>query len=399
MDQKDFQALTGSMRSSFETGWYGFGAKCLEFEQAFARRVGTSYATFVNSGSSANLLAIATLIASNKMAKGDQVVTTACTFPTVLNPSLLYGLKPVLVDVDLPSWSINLEALKEAAESGANLLILPHLNGIPHDMDSVNKLTSANSLTLLEDGCDALGSRFAGRNVGSFGELGTFSFYVAHHMTTGEGGMVVTNDKEFRDTTSSLRDWGRTPTIPVDPITQTRTLRYQTLTKDLPEDFESRYTYTHIGFNLKPLEMQGAWGLSQLEKLDEIIEKRKKNFQRLTHNLAHYRDWLTLPEPHPKADVSWFWLPLIVKDEAPFKRKDIVGHLENSGIETRPILAGNILKQPAYRKLDHKVIGELTNTERILQNGFIVGVHPNLSDEDIDYVNETFHSFFKSIPR
>src|SRR4029077_15467044 len=220
-----------------------------------------------------------------------------------------------------------------------------------------------------------------------------------HHMTTGEGGRIVTNDKEFRDASSSLRDWGRTPTIPVDPITEKRTLRYQTLTKDLPEDFESRYTYTHLGFNLKPLEMQGAWGLSQLEKLSEIIEKRKKNFQSLTNNLADYHDWLTLPEPHPKAEVSWFWLPLIVNDHAPFKRRDIVGQLEKSGIETRPILAGNILKHPAYRKIDHKVIGELTNTERILRNGFIVGVHPNLSDEDIEYMNETFHSFFKSIPR
>jgi CDP-6-deoxy-D-xylo-4-hexulose-3-dehydrase len=266
-------------------------------------------------------------------------------------------------------------------------------------MDRVKKLATTNSLTLLEDACDALGSRFAGRNIGTFGELGTFSFYVAHHMTTGEGGMVATNNEELGETVSSLRDWGRTSKIPSDPVTEKRTLQYQSLTKDLPQDYESRYTYTHIGFNLKPLEMQGAWGLSQLQKLNTITEKRKENFQRLTSNLVHYRDWLTLPEPRPKADVSWFWLPIIVRDEAPFKRRDIVGYLESAGIETRPVLAGNILKQPAYKNLDYTVAGELTNTERILNNGFIVGVHPNLSNDEIDYMNATFQSFFQSIPR
>jgi CDP-6-deoxy-D-xylo-4-hexulose-3-dehydrase len=399
MDKNDFEALTGSLKRSFETGWYGFGEKCVEFEQAFAKHIGTSHATFVNSGSSANLLAVAALVASGRIKKDDQVLTTACTFPTTLNPALLYGLRPIFVDLDLPSWSINMEAAEKAAESGVKLIILPHLNGIPHDMDGIKKIVTTNSLILLEDGCDALGSRFAGRNIGTFGELGTFSFYVAHHMTTGEGGMVVTNSKEFGEIVNSLRDWGRTPMIPSDPITEKRTLDYQTLTKDLPQDYESRYTYTHLGFNLKPLELQGAWGLSQLEKLNTITEKRKRNFQRLTRNLGHYRDWLTLPEPHPQADVSWFWLPIVLGDEAPFRRKDIVGYLESAGIETRPILAGNILKQPAYKNMDYKVVGDLTNTERILQNGFIVGVHPNLSDQQIDYMNATFQSFFQSIPR
>jgi CDP-6-deoxy-D-xylo-4-hexulose-3-dehydrase len=397
MDKDDFEALTGSLKQSFETGWYGFGEKCTKFEQAFAKHIGTSHATFVNSGSSANLLAIATLVASGRIKKGDQAVTTACTFPTTLNPVLLYGLKPIFVDIDLPSWSINIEALKEAAESGAKLIVLPHLNGIPHDMDRVKKLASANSMIILEDACDALGSRFAGKNIGTFGELGTFSFYVAHHMTTGEGGMVVTNNEELGETVSSLRDWGRTPKIPSAPITEKRTLQYQTLTKDLPQDYESRYTYTHMGFNLKPLEMQGAWGLSQLQKLDMITEKRKMNFQRLASSLMRYRAWLTLPEPHLKADVSWFWLPIVVRDGAPFKRRDIVGHLEKAGIETRPVLAGNILKQPAYKNMDYTVEGELKNTERILQNGFIVGVHPNLSNDEIEYMSTTLQSFFENI--
>lgn len=399
MDQNDFETLTGSLKRSFETRWYGFGEKCIEFEQAFAKYIGTSRASFVNSGSSANLLAVAALVASGRVKKGDQVLTTACTFPTTLNPALLYGLKPIFVDLDLPSWSINMEAAQEAAESEAKLIILPHLNGIPHDMDRVKRLVSANSLILLEDGCDALGSRFANRNIGTFGDLGTFSFYVAHQMTTGEGGMVVTNNREFGDTVISLRDWGRTPKIPNDSATQKRTLKYQTLTKDLPQDYESRYTYTSLGFNLKPLEIQGAWGLSQLEKLNTIVEKRRKNSQRLTSNLEHYRDWLTLPKPHPNADVSWFWLPIIVKDDAPFKRRDIVNHLESAGIETRPVLAGNILKQPAYKNLDYTIAGELTNTERILKNGFIVGVHPNISNGEIDYMNATFQSFFHGIPQ
>lgn len=399
MDHNDFQALTESLKRSFETGWYGFGEKCTEFEHAFAKHIGRSHATFVNSGSSANLLAIATLVARGRVKRGDQVVTTACTFPTTLNPALLYGLKPIFVDLDLPSWSINMEALKEAAHLGAKLVILPHLNGIPHDMDRVTKLASANSMILLEDGCDALGSRFAGRYIGTFGELGTFSFYVAHHMTTGEGGMVVTSNKEFGETVSSLRDWGRTPKIPTDPIIEKRTLQYQTQTKELPQDYESRYTYTYIGFNLKPLEMQGAWGLSQLKKLDAITQKRKENYQKLSSNLALYSDWLTLPEPHPKADVSPFWLPIVVREEAPFKRRDVIAYLEGAGIETRPVLAGNILKQPAYKNIDYKVVGELTDTERILNSGFIVGVHPNLSSDEIDYINAAFQSFFQTIPR
>jgi CDP-6-deoxy-D-xylo-4-hexulose-3-dehydrase len=211
--------------------------------------------------------------------------------------------------------------------------------------------------------------------------------------------MVVTEDQELGETVRSLRDWGRTSKMSSNEVTQKRTLQYQTQAKDLPQDYESRYTYTYIGFNLKPLEMQGAWGLSQLGKLDTIVEKRKRNFEKLTSHLRRYGDCLTLPEPHPKADVSWFWLPIIVKDDAPFKRKEIVGFLENAGIETRPVLAGNILKQPAYRDIDYKIIGELTNTEKILHNGFIVGVHPNLDDEEIDHMNATFQSFLESVPR
>lgn len=399
MDQTDFEALTKSLKQSFETRWYGFGEKCIEFERAFAKHLGTRHATFVNSGSSANLLAVGTLVASGRIKKNDEVVTPACTFPTTLNPALLYGLRPVFVDLELPSWSIDVEAVREAAESGAKLIILPHLNGIPHDMDRIQKVVSDNSLVLLEDACDALGSRFAKKNVGTFGELGTFSFYVAHHMTTGEGGMVVTEDQELGETVSSLRDWGRTTKMSSNEVNQKRTLQYQTQAKDLPQDYESRYTYTYMGFNLKPLEMQGAWGLSQLEKLDTIVEKRKRNFEKLTSHLRRYGDCLTLPGPHPKADVSWFWLPIIVKEGAPFKRKDIVGFLENAGIETRPVLAGNILKQPAYRDIDYKITGELTNTEKILHNGFIVGVHPTLGDEEIDHMNATFQSFLESVPR
>ncbi len=399
IDQKDLDAIMESLLHSFRTNWYGFGEKCVNFEKAFAKYLGTRHAVFVNSGSSANLLSIAALVASGRIKKGSKVVTTACTFPTTLNPVLLYDLKPVFVDLELPSWSVDVEAVREAVESGAQLLLLPHLNGIPHEMDNICALARTNSLLLLEDACDALGSRFGGKPVGTFGELGTFSLYVAHHMTTGEGGMIVTNDGRLAEILSSLRDWGRATKMSSAEVPDKRILEYQNVTRDLPEDYESRYTYTNIGFNLKPLELQGALGLSQLEKLETLIQRRKMNFERLYAFLKDYTDHLILPEATPKADVSWFWFPIVVRQTAPFKRKDLVRFLEKANIETRPLLAGNILKQPAYRELEYEVVGRLTNTETVLQGGFILGVHPKLTNADIDYIIDTFRSFFESLPR
>ncbi len=395
-DETDLVALIESLLRSSRTSWFGFGEKCIEFEKAFAKEMGTKHAIFVNSGSSANLLSIAALIASHRLSSGSKVVTTACTFPTALNPALLYGLKPVMIDLELPSWSADIDALREALDSGAKLIMLPHLNGIPHRMDEVSSLANQHSSILIEDACDALGSTFGEKPVGTFGDLGTFSFYVAHQMTTGEGGMVVTDDQNLAETVRSLREWGRAPTA-FEGTAKNRQLRYQSITKDLPEDFESRYTYTHIGFNLKPLELQGAWGLVQLGKLESMIEKRRTNFERLFTFLSNYPDYITLPEPSPKAAVSWFWFPIIVRQEAAFKRKDIVAFLEENGIETRPVLAGNIMKQPAYRGIDFEVVGTLTNTEAILHRGFIVGVHPRIGDEEIEYMISTFQRFFESL--
>lgn len=399
MDQSDLIVLMESLLKSFRTGWYGFGEKCVEFEKAFAKYLGTRHASFVNSGSSANLLAVGALTTSGRVPRESEMVTTACSFPTTLNPALLYGLKPVFVDIDLPSWSVNVDALRTAVESGAKLVMLPHLNGIPHDMEEVSRIARAESVEVVEDACDALGSRFGGKPVGTFGEIGTFSFYVAHHMTTGEGGMVVTNDERLGEMVTSLRDWGRASKISVQETREKRSLSYQKISRELPEDYEQRYTYTSIGFNLKPLELQGAWGLSQLEKLQEIIERRRKNYERLSGSLRSYKDYLILPEPRPKADVSWFWLPIVVRNDAPFKRRDIVTFLEQEGIETRPILAGDLLKQPAYRNINHRVVGPLTNTETVTRGGFIVGLHPGLSDEEIDYTRARFQSFFEGLPR
>jgi CDP-6-deoxy-D-xylo-4-hexulose-3-dehydrase len=399
IDEKDLLAIIESLLQSSRTNWFGFGERCIGFERAFAKYLGMKHAVFVNSGSSANLLSIAALVASGRIKKGSKVVTTACTFPTTLNPVLFYGLKPIFVDLELPSWSVDVEAIREAVESGAQLLLLPHLNGIPHEMDEICAIARTNSLLLLEDACDALGSRFESKPVGTFGELGTFSFYVAHHMTTGEGGMIVTNDGRLAEILSSLRDWGRATKASFTEVSDKRTLEYQNVTEDLPEDYESRYTYTNIGFNLKPLELQGALGLSQLEKLESLIQRRKMNFDRMYASLKDYADFLILPEPTPKADVSWFWFPIVVRQSAPFKRKDLVRFLEKANIETRPLLAGNILKQPAYRELKYEVVGRLTYTETILQGGFIVGVHPKLADADIDYVIDTFRSFFEGLSR
>ncbi len=396
MGNGDFAALIESLLQSFKTGWYGFGEKCVEFEKTFAKFLGTKHAAFVNSGSSANLLAIATLVASGRVKRGDTAITTACTFPTTLNPLLLFGLKPIFVDVDLPSWSVNLGALQEAAESGARLVVLPHLNGIPSDMDIVCKIVRTNSIVLVEDACDALGSRFGERRVGTFGDMGTFSFYASHHMTTGEGGMVATDNNTLSDVVVSLRDWGRASKTSTDEIQNKRPINYQTLAKSLPDDYETRYTYTQIGFNLKPLELQGAWGLSQLAQVETLIGKRKQNFEKLFGFLKDYEDYFILPKPKPKADVSWFWFPLIVRGDAPFKRREIVEFMEKAGIETRPVLAGDILKQPAYRNIQYETKGQLTNTETIMRQGFVIGVHPKLTDSQIAHMTSSFHSFLEN---
>src|SRR5712692_8151400 len=371
-DETDVVTLLESILHSWRTNWYGFGEKCIEFEKAFASYIGAKYAVFVNSGSSANLLAVAALVGTGRLSKGSKIVTTACTFPTTLNPALLYGMQPVLVDVELPSWSVNMETIEDTIRDGAKLVMLPHLNGIPHRMDQISAISREHSSILVEDSCDALGSRYDGRFVGTFGDIGTYSFYVAHQMTTGEGGMVVTDDQRLAETVRSLREWGRTPTA-FEGSEKKRDVEFQRVTPDLPRDFESRYTYVNIGFNLKPLELQGAWGLVQLKKLEAMKRRRKENFERLFGCLRDHANHLILPDPGPRADVSWFWFPIIVRSGAPFGRRDIVGFLEKNGIETRPILAGNIMKQPAYRGIKMEVAGPLTNTEAILQGGFIVG--------------------------
>lgn len=399
VNHTDYEAIRNSVSASFRNGWFGFGDKCREFEREFAKYVGSANAVFVNSGSSANLLAVASLCATRRLARGDRIATTACTFPTTLNPILLYGLKPVFVDIVLPQWSIDTEGLKKAVEIGATGIILPHLNGIPHRMDEVCSIIRRDSLSLIEDACDALGSKFGKKQVGTFGNLGTFSFYVAHHMTTGEGGMVVTDEVDLSGVLRSMRDWGRVSERTGKEMALKRQLIYQSLTKRLPPDYESRYTYAYLGFNVKPLELQGAWGLSQLKKLPRIIARRKSNFRRLAKSLRRYSDYIILAEPPAGTDVSWFWFPIVVRQGSPFSRRDIVSFLEKRGIETRPILAGNIMMHPAYADMKSRTIGNMTNTDLVMREGFIVGVHPGLTIEELEYVESSFDRFFHSLPK
>lgn len=395
MDKEDARALLRATIEAYTTGWFGFGKHARSFEDAFAKTLDVRECVFTNSGSSANLLAVGSLVSEGRLKPGDEVITPALTFPTTINPLLFYGLRPVLIDIDLPSYTLNLQRLGEATSERTRAVMFPHLNGSPSDMRTIMEHARKHDLYVVEDTCDALGSKYDGQYAGTFGHLGTTSFYVAHHMTTGEGGAVFTRDTTLALTVRSLRDWGRNMDKGVEGPEALRKIRHQTVSPELPQDYESRFTYSTIGFNLKPLDLQGALGLAQLKKLPQITEARKRNFSQIWRGLSSYQDFLLLPEALPLADASWFAFPIIVRPDAPFPRKEIVQHLEAKLIETRPILAGNIASQPAYKDAPLKVKGNLKNTNLALNNGFFIGLYPGIKQVHVEYIIESFEEFLK----
>jgi len=374
-------------------GWLTAGRFTADFERALASYVGTRSAVFVNSGSSANLVALSALTSSKLGARhlkpGDEVLTVAMGFPTTVNPILQNGLRPVVVDIELGTYDAISERLAEAITPKTRAVMMAHTLGNPFDLDTVRSLCEEHGLWLIEDSCDALGSTYDGKRVGSFGDLATVSFYPAHHITTGEGGAVLVRSPLVRRQVESFRDWGRDCYCETGHD-NTCNKRFEWQLGDLPEGYDHKYTYSHIGYNLKATDLQAALGVSQLEKLDGFIARRKHNFERL-HQALSSVDGLVLPRATAKADPAWFGFPVTLHEG--LDRRALVKFLDERKIGTRLLFGGNLIKQPAYRDADFRVVGDLANTDAVMERAFWVGVWPGLTDEMIDYIAASISEF------
>jgi CDP-6-deoxy-D-xylo-4-hexulose-3-dehydrase len=383
------------------------------FEAEFANYLGMSNALLVNSGSSANLVALTALtspkLKDRRLRPGDEVITTACGFPTTLNPILQNQLVPVFVDVNLGDYTAIPERLADAIGPKTKAIMMAHTMGVPFHLGAVMDLVKKQNLWLIEDNCDALGSTYttlplAGegrgegdmpRLTGTFGHLSTFSFYPAHHITMGEGGCVVTDDDNLARIVQSYRDWGR-DCYCAGGENNTCGKRFSRQFGMLPYGYDHKYVYSHIGYNLKVTDMQAAIGCAQLQKLDHFITRRKENFRKLTKIMKPYEDRLILPRATENSDPSWFGYVITVKDTAGFTRNDLTTFLESNRIETRNLFSGNLLCHPAYQNIPHRISGELTNTNFIMNNTFFIGVYPGIDEIKMEYVQKIFDEFFHS---
>lgn len=380
--------------------WLTTGRFAEQFEREFARKFGVRHALLVNSGSSANLVALSCLtspsLGAERLLPGDEVITVAAGFPTTVNPILQNGLVPVFVDVDIPTYNIDVNQLEAARSDRTRAIMLAHTLGNPFDLRAVAAFAKEHDLWLVEDCCDALGSTFDGKPVGTFGDLATVSFYPAHHITMGEGGGVLTDRPRLKTLAESFRDWGRDCWC-APGMDNTCGKRFEWQLGSLPEGYDHKYIYSHIGYNLKATDMQAAVGVSQLAKLDTFIAARRANYQRLRAGLAGLEELLVLPEATHGSDPSWFGFPLAVRAGAPFGRRELVGHLSARQVATRQIFAGNLLRQPAYAEIAHRAIGDLPNTDFVMNQAFWVGVYPGLSPEMIDYIAATLDEFCREV--
>ena len=368
------------------------------FEADFADYLGLSRALLVNSGSSANLLALTALtspkLAERRLRPGDEVVTIAVAFPTTVAPALQNNLVPVFVDVNLGDYTANVDQLREAIGPRTRAIMMAHTLGVPFDLDAVTELAREHDLWVVEDNCDALGSRYRGKLTGTFGHLGTVSFYPAHHITMGEGGCVVTNDHQLAGIVRSLRDWGR-DCYCSGGENNTCGTRFSQQFGTLPPGFDHKYVYSHIGYNLKVTDLQAAIGCAQLPKLEGFVARRRANFDRLLEALRPYEDRLVLPRAPQHSKPSWFGFPLTVRADAGFTREEIVGFLERHRIETRPLFAGNLLRHPAFQGIPHRTIGDLANSDVVMNRTFFVGIYPGVDEARLDYMVSIFNRFLR----
>jgi CDP-6-deoxy-D-xylo-4-hexulose-3-dehydrase len=395
------------LRAMVETAlgmWLTTGKRAEAFEREFAAFCGLRKSLLVNSGSSANLLALSALtsrkLGGRRLTPGDEVITCACGFPTTLNPILQNGLIPVFVDVSVPTYNLDTSALTAALSPRTRAIMFAHTLGNPADMGAVMDFARKHDLYVIEDCCDALGATYAGKPVGTFGNLATASFYPAHHITTGEGGAVMTSDLRLNKIVESMRDWGRDCWCATG-CDNTCNNRYGWQLGSLPAGYDHKYTYSEIGYNLKSTEIAAAVGLSQLGMAHGFIEARRRNFSGLYSALesAGMGEFFLLPEATAGSDPSWFGFPLTVREDAPFTRDEIVQRLNAAKIGTRLLFAGNLLCQPAYAHIPHRKVGDLSNADAVMRRSFWVGVHPGITDEMRGYLADTLTGAVRELAR
>ena len=375
--------------------WLTTGRFAAQFEKEFARWLGIRECVLVNSGSSANLVAVAALtspkLGDRRLQPGDEVITLAAGFPTTVNPIIQHNLVPVFIDVTVPTYNVDATQLEAALSPRTRALFLAHTLGNPFDLDAVKAFAARHDLWLIEDICDAVGATYRGRKVGTFGDLATTSFYPAHHITMGEGGSVLMEQPLLRTLVESFRDWGRDCWC-APGKDNTCGKRFDWQLGELPCGYDHKYTYSHIGYNLKLTDMQAAVGVAQLQKLDGFIEARQRNFALLREGLRDLEEFFVLPEATAGAEPSWFGFPIAVRAGAPFTRHRAIHELEKRKIATRLLFGGNLVRQPAYQNVAYRIAGPLTNTDFVMDRVFWVGVYPGITPAMLEYVLESFHA-------
>ncbi|QPI41861.1 MULTISPECIES: lipopolysaccharide biosynthesis protein RfbH [Pectobacterium] len=378
-------------------GWLTTGRFNREFERRLGEFLGVKHVLTTVSGSAANLLALATLtspkLGDRALKAGDEVITVAAGFPTTVNPSIQYGLIPVFVDVHIPTYNIDPSKIEAAISDKTRAIMIAHTLGNVFDLSEVKRIADKYNLWLIEDCCDALGAKYNGQIVGTFGDIATVSFYPAHHITMGEGGAVFTNSSELKTITESFRDWGRD--CYCEPgCDNTCNNRFGQKLGSLPFGYDHKYTYSHVGYNLKISDMQAACGLAQMDRLPDFVAKRNANFDYLKAGLASCEEFIELPEATPNAEPSWFGFPITLKEESGISRVDLIKFLDDAKIGTRLLFAGNLTRQPYFEGVKYRVVGELTNTDRIMNQTFWIGIYPGLDTEHLDFVIGKFEEFF-----
>lgn len=378
-------------------GWLTAGRFNEAFEKKLANFLGIKHCISVNSGSSANLVAFSTLtspkLGDRAIKKGDEVIGVAAGFPTTVNPIVQFGAVPVLVDVDLETHNINADLIEAAISPKTKAIMLAHTLGNPFNLDKVMEICKKHNLWLIEDTCDALGATYNDQLVGTFGDIGTLSFYPAHHITMGEGGAVFTNNSELKTIAESFRDWGR-DCYCAPGCDNTCGCRFEQKQGDLPYGYDHKYIYSHLGYNLKISDMQAACGLAQLDKVEGFIQKRRENFNYLHNRLQSLTEFLHLPMATPNSNPSWFGFPITLTENAGVERVDLLRFLEDNKIGSRLLFAGNLTKQPYFKDLEYRIVGELANTDITMIRTFWVGIFPALGKEQLDYIAEKLEEFF-----
>jgi CDP-6-deoxy-D-xylo-4-hexulose-3-dehydrase len=394
----DSRELINAVEASLDY-WLTEGRFSEEFSEKISDFLGVEHVLLTNSGSSANLLALATLtsekLGNRRLKPGDEVIAVAAGFPATVAPIVQYGLIPVFVDVDIPTYNIDIEKLRNAISPKTRCIFLAHTLGNPFNLDVVMELARKNNLWVIEDNCDAFGSKYDGKYTGTFGHLSTISFYPAHHITTGEGGAVATNDPQLAKLVRAFRDWGR-DCYCAGGENNTCGKRFSQLFGLLPSGYDHKYVYSEVGYNLKMTDWQAAIGAAQMEKLPYFGEQRKANFKKHASILSKYSRFFILPQATEKADPSWFSFIVTIKDKAPFTRDELTGFLNSRLIETRNLFAGNMTKQPAYMNRNFRIAGSLERTEKIMTDTFFLGTYPGLTDEMFAYIESVFDEFLSN---